>query len=70
MKGAVILIIILVSIAAIGLMLATHLMQEMVEIADKDVYKKLFHWTNVALYFCMIALGVVLLTLPRLITAL
>ena len=70
MKGAVILIIILVGVATVGLMLATHWMQEMVEIADKDVYKKLFHWTYVALCFCMIALGVVLLTLPQLIIAL
>ncbi len=66
MKSAVILIIILVDVAAMGLMLATHWMQEMMEVTDKDVREKLFHWVYVTLCFCMIALGVVLLTLPRL----
>lgn len=70
MKGAVILIIVLVGITAIGLMLSTHWMQEITTTTDKDVQEKLFHWVYITLCFGMIALGICLLTLPRLSIAL
>lgn len=70
MKSVIILIIILVGLVVVGLMLATHWMQEMTTTSDKDVHEKLFHWVYITLCFGMICLGIVLLTLPRLTVAL